>query len=55
MLALSLLAAAAPAVTAQQAPGPKDLPAYHDGLKYPHLVRIEGTPDRLAAIFQPLK
>jgi len=28
---------------------------YHDGLKYPHLVRIEGTPDRLAAIFQPLK
>jgi predicted metalloprotease with PDZ domain len=28
---------------------------YHDGLKYPHLVRIEGTPDRLAAIFQPLE
>jgi hypothetical protein len=28
---------------------------YHDGLKYPHLVRIEGTPDRLTAIFQPLK
>jgi predicted metalloprotease with PDZ domain len=28
---------------------------YHDGMKYPHLLRIEGTPDRLAAIFQPLK
>jgi predicted metalloprotease with PDZ domain len=27
---------------------------YHDGLKYPHLVRIEGTPDRLARIFAPL-
>jgi predicted metalloprotease with PDZ domain len=28
---------------------------YHDGLKYPHLQRIEGTPDRLEAIFRPLK
>jgi len=28
---------------------------YRDGLKYPHLARLEGTPDRLAAIFQPLK
>ncbi|PRC91201.1 M61 family metallopeptidase [Solimicrobium silvestre] len=28
---------------------------YHDGLKYPHLVRIEGTPDRLTTILQPLK
>jgi predicted metalloprotease with PDZ domain len=27
---------------------------YHDGLKYPRLERIEGTPDRLAAIFTPL-
>jgi hypothetical protein len=23
---------------------------YHAGPKYPHLVRIEGTPDRLTAI-----
>jgi predicted metalloprotease with PDZ domain len=29
--------------------------AYHDGLKYPHLQRIEGTPDRLETIFKPLK
>jgi predicted metalloprotease with PDZ domain len=28
---------------------------YHEGMKYPHLLRIEGTPDRLAAIFQPVK
>jgi predicted metalloprotease with PDZ domain len=28
---------------------------YHEGLKYPHLERIEGTPDRLEAIFRPLK
>ncbi|MTV39360.1 M61 family metallopeptidase [Duganella radicis] len=28
---------------------------YHDGLKYPRLERIAGTPDRLAAILQPLK
>ena len=28
---------------------------YHDGPKYPRLARIEGTPDRLTAIFQPLK
>jgi predicted metalloprotease with PDZ domain len=28
---------------------------YHDGLKYPRLERIAGTPDRLAMIFQPLK
>ena len=27
---------------------------YHDGLKFPHLVRIEGTPDRLAAILQAM-
>ncbi len=24
---------------------------YHDGLKYPHLERIEGTPDRLGDLF----
>jgi len=28
---------------------------YHDGLKYPRLERIAGTPDRLAEILQPLK
>jgi len=28
---------------------------YHDGLKYPRLERIPGTPDRLAAILAPLK
>jgi len=28
---------------------------YHDGLKYPRLERIKGTPDRLEAILQPLK
>lgn len=28
---------------------------YHDGLKYPHLERIEGTPDRLGAILAPRK
>jgi predicted metalloprotease with PDZ domain len=27
--------------------------AYHDGPKYPHLVRIEGTPDLLAGIVAP--
>jgi predicted metalloprotease with PDZ domain len=27
---------------------------YHEGLKYPHLRRIEGTPDRLETIFKPL-
>ena len=27
---------------------------YHDGLRYPRLERIPGTPDRLAAIFKPL-
>ena len=27
---------------------------YHDGLRYPRLERIPGTPDRLAAIFRPL-
>ena len=26
---------------------------YHGGLKYPHLQRIEGTPDRLSAILAP--
>ena len=28
---------------------------YHEGLKYPHLVRIEGTPDRLSQILAPMK
>lgn len=28
---------------------------YHDGLKYPRLERLPDTPDRLQAIFQPLK
>ena len=28
---------------------------YHEGGKYPHLVRIEGTADRLSAILAPLK
>jgi hypothetical protein len=28
---------------------------YHGGLRYPHLERIEGTPDRLSAIFAPRK
>lgn len=27
--------------------------AYHDGLRYPHLERISGTPDRLGDIFSP--
>jgi hypothetical protein len=26
---------------------------YHDGLRYPHLERIEGTPDRLGDILAP--
>lgn len=26
---------------------------YHDGLQYPHLVRVEGTPDYLSQIIQP--
>jgi hypothetical protein len=26
---------------------------YHDGLRYPHLERIEGTPDRLGDILTP--
>ena len=26
---------------------------YHDGLRYPHLVRIEGTPDRLMDVIKP--
>jgi hypothetical protein len=26
---------------------------YHDGLRYPHLERIEGTPDYLTKIFTP--
>jgi predicted metalloprotease with PDZ domain len=26
---------------------------YHDGLRYPHLVRIEKTPDLLSSILQP--
>ena len=28
---------------------------YHEGLKYPRLERIAGTPDRLTTILQPLK
>jgi hypothetical protein len=24
---------------------------YHDGLRYPHLERIEGTPDRLSDLY----
>lgn len=28
---------------------------YHDGLKYPRLERIKGTPDRLTEILKPLK
>jgi len=28
---------------------------YHDGLKYPQLERMAGTPDRLSSILQPLK
>ncbi|MBV7535841.1 peptidase M61 [Duganella sp. sic0402] len=28
---------------------------YHDGLKYPRLERIKGTPDRLTDILKPLK
>ena len=28
---------------------------YRDGLKYPHLERIAGTPDRLGAILAPRK
>ena len=27
---------------------------YHDGPRYPHLVRIDGTPDRLSEIAKPL-
>jgi hypothetical protein len=26
---------------------------YHDGLRYPHLERIEQAPDRLSSILQP--
>jgi predicted metalloprotease with PDZ domain len=26
---------------------------YHDGLRYPHLERIPGTPDRLSALYTP--
>jgi predicted metalloprotease with PDZ domain len=28
---------------------------YHEGLKYPHLVRVEGTPDYLSEIIAPRK
>jgi predicted metalloprotease with PDZ domain len=28
---------------------------YYDGLRYPHLERIEGKPDRLSAIYAPKK
>jgi predicted metalloprotease with PDZ domain len=26
---------------------------YHDGLRYPHLARIAGTPDRLGELLKP--
>jgi predicted metalloprotease with PDZ domain len=26
---------------------------YHDGLKYPHLVRAEGSPDYLSQLYAP--
>jgi hypothetical protein len=29
--------------------------AYDGGLRYPHLVRIAGAPDRLTDILTPLK
>jgi hypothetical protein len=28
---------------------------YHEGLRYPHLERIAGTPDRLSLILAPKK
>jgi predicted metalloprotease with PDZ domain len=28
---------------------------YHGGLRYPHLARVEGTPDRLDAILAAVK
>ena len=28
---------------------------YYNGLRYPHLERIEGKPDRLTAIYAPKK
>ena len=28
---------------------------YHGGLKYPHLVRVEGTPDYLSQLYAPMK
>ena len=28
---------------------------YHGGMRYPHLERVEGTPDRLDAILAPSK
>jgi hypothetical protein len=28
---------------------------YHGGLRYPHLERVEGTPDRLDAILKPVE
>jgi hypothetical protein len=28
---------------------------YHEGLKYPHLVRVDGTPDYLSEIIAPRK
>ncbi|MGC2498809.1 MAG: peptidase M61, partial [Acidobacteriaceae bacterium] len=27
---------------------------YHGGMRYPHLERVEGAPDRLDAILQPV-
>jgi hypothetical protein len=27
---------------------------YHDGLRYPHLERVDGTPDRLDDILKPM-
>jgi hypothetical protein len=27
---------------------------YHEGLRYPHLQRVDGTPDRLDEVLKPL-
>ena len=27
---------------------------YHDGLRFPHLERVQGTPDRLDDIVKPM-
>ena len=28
---------------------------YHGGLKFPHLVRVKGTPDYLSQLYAPMK